>query len=217
MAQRASARPGARPTLVAASLNLSRVTNTDVVLSFIGAPAGEETVAVAVGTSLGTSLGGAGEQLIKIFRAQVQDVSVLGICGFYLLRLTLIHFILLIIAFVIIIGLKIYSESDAYNLKCIISDVDGKRYCVRERLKMELAANLLASVTQKLKDLVIYCAKKFPDNENVQRMVQKFNPTKISETLPTSEYTAYSENKGEKLAFCLNKEKNGSKYVRSIM
>ena len=118
-----------------------------------------------------------------------------------------------IIAFVILVGLKIYSESDAYNLKCIISDVDGKRYCVRERLKMELAANLLASVTQKLKDLVIYCAKKFPDNENVQRMVQKFNPTKISETLPTSEYTAYSENKGEKLAFCLNKEKNGSKLI----
>jgi hypothetical protein len=78
---------------------------------------------------------------------------------------------------------------------------------------MELAANLLASVTQKLKDLVIYCAKKFPDNEKVQRMVQKFNPTKISETLPTSEYTAYSENKGEKLAFCLNKEKNGSKLI----
>jgi hypothetical protein len=119
----------------------------------------------------------------------------------------------IIIAFVIIIGLKIYSESDAYNLKCIISDVDGKRYCVRERLKMELAANLLASVTQKLKDLVIYCAKNFPDNEKVQRMVQKFNPTKISETLPTSEYTAYSENKGEKLAFCLNKEKNGSKLI----
>ena len=119
----------------------------------------------------------------------------------------------IIITFVIVVGLNIYSESDAYNLKCIISDVDGKRYCVRERLKMELAANLLASVTQKLKDLVIYCAKNFPDNENVQRMVQKFNPTKISETLPTSEYTAYSENKGEKLAFCLNKEKNGSKLI----
>ena len=125
------------------------------------------------------------------------------------------HSVLLyiIIAFVILVGLKIYSESDAYNLKCIISDVDGKRYCVRERMTMELAANLLASVTQKLKDLVIYCAKNFPDNEKVQRMVQKFNPTKISETLPTSEYTAYSENKGQKLAFCLNKEKNGSKLI----
>jgi predicted metal-dependent hydrolase len=27
------------------------------------------------------------------------------------------------------------------------------------------------------------------------------------ETLPTSKFTAYSENKGEKIAFCLNKEK----------
>jgi hypothetical protein len=27
------------------------------------------------------------------------------------------------------------------------------------------------------------------------------------ETLPTSSYTAYSENKGEKVAFCLNKKK----------
>jgi hypothetical protein len=118
-----------------------------------------------------------------------------------------------IIAFVIFMGLKIYSESDAFNLKCIISDVDGERYCVRERVTMELAANLLADVTQKLKALVAYCAKKFPKDENIQRMVQKFNPTKICETLPTSEYTAYSEHKGEKLAFCLNKKKNESKLI----
>ena len=121
--------------------------------------------------------------------------------------------IYIIIVFVIFMGLKIYSESDAFNLKCIISDVDGERYCVRERSKMELAANLLANVTQNLKDLVAYCAKKFPEDENVQRMVQKFNPTKISETLPTSEYTAYSENKGEKLAFCLDKRKNGTNLI----
>ena len=55
--------------------------------------------------------------------------------------------------------------------------------------------------------MVAYVGKKYPDDEDVQRVVQKFNPTKISETLPTSEFTAYSENKGEKLAFCLNKSK----------
>ena len=119
----------------------------------------------------------------------------------------------IIIAIVLLVCLKVYSESDAYNLKCIISDVDGERYCVRERSKMQLAADLLSKVTKNLKDLVIYCSKKFPDDEKVHRMVQKFNPTKISETLPTSEYTAYSENKGEKLAFCLNKEKNGTKLI----
>lgn len=119
----------------------------------------------------------------------------------------------IIIIFVIFVCLKIYRESDAYNLKCIISDVDGERYCVRESSKMSMAADLLATVTKKCKELVAYCGKKFPDNEDVQRLVQKFNPTKISETLPTSEYTAYSENKGEKLAFCLNKEKNGTQLI----
>jgi hypothetical protein len=43
--------------------------------------------------------------------------------------------------------------------------------------------------------------------------VEGFNPKKISETLPTSELTAFSENKGEKIAFCLNKTKNGSKLI----
>ena len=33
------------------------------------------------------------------------------------------------------------------------------------------------------------------------------------ETLPTSSYTAYSENKGEKIAFCLNKTKEGNKLI----
>jgi len=113
----------------------------------------------------------------------------------------------IILAFILLFCLKIYKDSDAYNLKCIISDVDGEKYCVRERAKLELAADLLANVTKKCKELVAYVAKKYPDNEDVQRLVQKFNPNKISETLPTSEYTAYSENKGEKLAFCLNTSK----------
>ena len=40
-------------------------------------------------------------------------------------------------------------------------------------------------------------------------LVKNFNPKKIKEILPTSEYTAYSENKGEKIAFCLSsKDKN---------
>jgi hypothetical protein len=113
----------------------------------------------------------------------------------------------IILAFILLFCLKIYKDSDAYNLKCIISDVDGEKYCVRERAKLELAADLLANVTKKCKELVAHVAKKYPDNEDVQRLVQKFNPNKISETLPTSEYTAYSENKGEKLAFCLNTSK----------
>jgi hypothetical protein len=119
----------------------------------------------------------------------------------------------IMVGFVLLVCLKMYYESETHNLKCIISDVDGERYCVRERAKLELAANLLANVTQRCKELVIYCGKKHPDNEEVQRLLQKFNPKKITETLPTSEYTAYSENKGEKIAFCLEKKKGQSKLI----
>ena len=113
----------------------------------------------------------------------------------------------ILIAFIIIIMLRIYWESDAFNLKCIVSDVDGNTYCVRERLKLQLVADLLAKTTVSMKKLVKHMGEKYPDRDNVKRLVEKFDPKRVYETLPTSEFTAYSENKGEKLAFCVTKQK----------
>lgn len=106
-----------------------------------------------------------------------------------------------------------YYNSETFNLKCIISSVDGNKYCVRERNKLDKVADMLARVTQNLKKLVKYMAKKYPERENVVRMKNNFNPKKIMETLPTSEYTAYTENKGEKMAFCVTRRKNGTKLI----
>jgi hypothetical protein len=122
-------------------------------------------------------------------------------------------FFYIFLAFILFICLIIYYQSDAFDLKCIISTKDGNRYCVRESEKMELAANLLADVTQKMKDTVSYLKEKRPKDPRTIRLVEGFNPKKISETLPTSELTAYSENKGEKIAFCLNTSKTGSKLI----
>ena len=55
--------------------------------------------------------------------------------------------------------------------------------------------------------------EKYPEREDVKRLVTGFNPEKITETLPTSKLTAYSENKGQKIAFCLNKRKNGTEMI----
>ena len=119
----------------------------------------------------------------------------------------------LVILFIIGFTLKIYFESEMFHLKCIISDKDGHTYCVRETPKLEMVADLLAIVTNKLEELVVYMKEKYPSRENVKRLVDKFNPRKISETLPTSEYTAYSKNKGEKLAFCTTTKKDGNKLI----
>ena len=118
-----------------------------------------------------------------------------------------------LIILTVIIVVKMYLDSDHYNLKCIVSDEDGKKYCVRDGHKIQEAADLLARVSSKMKELVKYMGNKYPDRENVKRLVKNFNPQKIVETLPTDELTAYSENKGEKLAFCLRKTKKGKKLV----
>ena len=124
------------------------------------------------------------------------------------IRINMYGFI--IILFIFLIALKMYTDSDEFNLRCIVSTVDGKKYCVRERNQVQKASNLLARTTEKLGYLVENVGQRYPDRENVKKLIKNFNPTTIKETLPTSEFTAYSENKGEKLAFCLNKKKHNN-------
>jgi hypothetical protein len=122
-------------------------------------------------------------------------------------RLDILAYVM--IFFIVAISIYMYWDSDAFQLKCIVSTVDGNKYCVRDRSKLQDAADLLAKITDKSKNLVEYMKEKHPNDDRVQRLAAGFHPQKVMETLPTSEYTAYSENKGEKIAFCLNKKRKG--------
>ena len=59
--------------------------------------------------------------------------------------------IYILIIFIFIISYKIYRDSDSFNLKCIISSRDGNRYCVRDRMKLKMAADKLAEVNIRLR------------------------------------------------------------------
>ena len=92
-----------------------------------------------------------------------------------------------ILIYVIIAGIifacgYMYYKKEGFELKCIVSTLDGNKYCVRDREKLQEAADLLAKVTEKCHTLVKYIEEKYPDQENVQRLVQGFNPKKIMET-----------------------------------
>jgi len=113
----------------------------------------------------------------------------------------------IIVLILAICGYTYYDNADSFQLKCIVSTVDGNKYCVRDRKRIAEAADLLANVTTKCKELVKYMDENHNDNEDVRQLVSGFNPAKVMETLPTSAFTAYSENKGEKVAFCLNQQK----------
>jgi|TARA_B100000963_G_C22626287_1_gene672531 hypothetical protein len=118
-----------------------------------------------------------------------------------------------LVIFIIFLSFKIYEESDYFNLKCVISKKDGHKYCVRNRENLESSASLLEVVTQKCQKMVDILYEKYPKQERVIRLKNGFNPQRINEILPNSQYTAYSENKGEKLAFCLTKQKDGTNLI----
>lgn len=122
-------------------------------------------------------------------------------------------FFYVFVTFILVICLRVYWQQQNVDLKCILSSVDKQVYCVRDRIRTQEAADLLATVTVRLKKLVAYVDKKYPKDKRVQRLVANFNPKKISETLPTSEHTAYSEDKGAKLAFCLSKYSHGETLI----
>lgn len=120
----------------------------------------------------------------------------------------------LFIGFIIVISLNLYHYGEFMDLTCVESNVDGNKYCVRKDSTIQESVDLLASVTVKCKKLVEHLKTKYRDSDDrVVRLVAGFNPNKVYEILPSSEHTAYSENKGEKLAFCLNTSKTNEERI----
>ena len=115
--------------------------------------------------------------------------------------------------FVMVVLTTFYLNSDTFQLKCVISKVDGNTYCVRDNAYVKQSADLLAEVTLRMKKLVQHMKEKYSQRPDVQRLIDNFNPSRIVETLPTSQHTAYSEDKGKKIAFCLQKHKEDMKRI----
>ena len=122
---------------------------------------------------------------------------------------------IVIIILIIFLSYRMYLNSDLLQLKCIVSTKDGRKYCVRDREKLNEAADRLAEVNDKLIKIAKHCTDTYPEQKRCKLLKKNFNPKKIVETLPTSEFTAYSENKGEKIAFCL--DRNSKESTNSII
>ena len=117
------------------------------------------------------------------------------------------------VAAVVVVLITYAANSDLLNLKCKKARLDGKEYCVRDTSNLQESVDLLAIVTNNMREMVDYMHKKHGKDARVKLLVSNFNPDKVVETLPTSGHTAYSENKGAKLAFCLRKENIGEDLI----
>ena len=93
------------------------------------------------------------------------------------------------------------------------SNVDDKEYLVRNLQDKEIAANTLAMIRMKLEKLCNAMKKKYPNDESVIRMNERFNSDNITESGKNNQYTSYSVNKGEKIVFCIRQKDNNESIV----
>jgi hypothetical protein len=105
----------------------------------------------------------------------------------------------------------IISSSEEVEYKT--SEVDGRPYLVQKRQDSTEAANLLASVTRSMVALVKHMVAKFPEDPDVQRLADKFNPDSISEGSATSGYTSYTVDKGAKMVMCIRQADEAGTFV----
>ena len=119
------------------------------------------------------------------------------------------YLICLLIIFAI--GLLGYTHYEhlTNDVSYVKSNIDNNEYLVRNLQDKEDAANMLAKIRIKLQKICDVMKQKYPDDESVKRMVERFNPDNITEAGKNNQYTSYSVNKGEKIVFCI-RQKNES-------
>ena len=124
------------------------------------------------------------------------------------------EFVNIIIISILILSFYIYYESKYSELEYVKSVIDNELYLVRNRDDKGKAANILAKIKKKLSKLVEILEITEGNKEKVQRLVQKFNPKRISESLSGANTTSYSINKGEKIVFCIRTKDAKEKLIK---
>jgi predicted metal-dependent hydrolase len=95
------------------------------------------------------------------------------------------------------------------DVSYVKSTIDNNEYLVRNMQDKEAAANMLAKIRMKLQKICEVMKNKYPNDESVSRMIERFNPDNMTEAGKNNQYTSYSVNKGEKIVFCI-RQKNES-------
>lgn len=99
-----------------------------------------------------------------------------------------------------------YVTAGMQEVEYVRSDVDGKDYLVQKKEDSKGAADVIAAVTADMVALVKHMAAKFPDDPDVRRLVDNFDPSAISEGSATSGYTSYTVDKGAKMVMCVRQD-----------
>ena len=121
----------------------------------------------------------------------------------------------LFIPLMIILIFLIYMRKSNTEVTIVKSKIDGYSYVVQNLKDKQHAADMLAQIKIKLKQLTDHLRKNNASEEHVKRLLKRFKPDKISEGTKDKNYTTYTLNKGEKVVFCL-RARDGSEKLHDL-
>jgi hypothetical protein len=112
--------------------------------------------------------------------------------------------------FIILLIIIIYSEVLIENFEIIKKKAnDNKTYYVQNYDNNDDAANVLSFLANQSVKLVDSVWGKYPDENNVKRLKEKFNVEQIREAEHEKDSTSYTINKGEMMHLCLREKNRG--------
>lgn len=118
---------------------------------------------------------------------------------------------------VIVVCIALFIQNRYNNLTYVRSNVDNRRYLVRNIKDKQEAADMLATINQKLETLKVHLEKKYPDDARIKRLQTNYVPENICESVAHDQNTSYSVNKGEKVVFCIrSKETNKLEDINTL-
>lgn len=118
---------------------------------------------------------------------------------------------ILIIIISLYITIYIWNRVDRSKSKHVLlkSNVDGNYYYVQKKYQdSQEACDLLAQIKTQLELLIAHLEKKHPDDMRVKRIVTQFDSSNLVENENNMSVTSYTQNKGEKMVFCLRTRNN---------
>ncbi len=125
----------------------------------------------------------------------------------------------IVIIFIIFTIIIIYSQILTEKFETIQKVAnDNKLYNVQNYNNPEEAANILSFLVSQSVSLIDTLSRKYPTNDGVTRLKEKFNPDKIREAEHENNSTSYTINKGEMMHLCLrNKNIQKSLHDKNLL
>ena len=121
-------------------------------------------------------------------------------------------FVIIITVILVLFYLKFGQTSLTYQ-----KGSDEQFHLVRDMPDKEKAAEMLAEIKRRLKQLIEYCKTNFPNNPDVMLMKKRFKAQNIQETDIRESGTSYTIDKGRELHMCLRNKDDAELHQINIL